>query len=351
MKTSASTTLVRYAVLGLCLTLSHTLWAENIAGGNDDDIVTGAIPEQQVPEFDAQKGKPPELGHCYHFKKMNFFAASWIERDLQDAKWSNPVTLPVTGEKVSREEWIEIDTCARTMMSEIGTEPACDGGENYDVALARIMYNRSKYMRTHPNRNQDPISAVLFPMKAAMEDKYQFSVWNAGAKVVDGAPCPSTTGANAFRWSQFVSLCKISVLNDGRIIKIRSPEMTDDMLYYTSGCKMHYQRLCQGYTPIRAKVDSTVVSNYKCFEMWKDNHVQLTDKQDSECMKQAVACCTPPSKGDRVIPEKKGDCDTHATSWSKNVTTPKPIPASSKTIPIKLNAPATKSVPAKKSSI
>lgn len=320
MKTSIIQTLVRLVVLSLCFA-AHSIWAEGIASQNDDDIVTGSIniPDQQAPQFDAQKGKEPEMGHCYHFKKMNFFAASWIERDLQEAKWTDPATLPESGEPVTREEWIEIDMCTRTMMAEIGTEPACGGNEAYDVALARIMANRAKYIRTHANRTQDPIATVLYPMKSAMEDKHQFSVWNAGAKVVDGAPCPSKTGANAQTWNNYISLCKVAVLHDGKIIRKRTPTMTDDMLFYTSGCKMHYQRLCQGYTQLRPHVEPTTIGNYKCFDMWKDNHVSLTDKQDAECGKQAQACCTPPSKGDNVIPDKKGTCDAKAPSWSKSV--------------------------------
>lgn len=321
MKFQANRTLVRIIIFGLCILVSGAR-AENLASPVDgDDVVTGSIPiaHEQVPQFDAQKGKTPELGHCYHFKKMNFFAASWIEQDLQDAKWPNPVTLPETGEKVTRHEWIEIDTCARTMMAEIGgSKSACGPNKNYDVALARIMANRAKYKQRNANRTQDPIATILYPMKSAMEDKYQFSVWNAGAKVIDGAPCPHKTNSDAILWNQYVSLCKVSVLNDGHIIRMRTPKMTDDMLYYTSGCRMHYQRLCQGYTPIRVTVYPTVIDDYKCFEIWEDHHLPLTSQQQSDCSKQAKACCTSPKEGDHVIPEMKNSCDSKARSWSKN---------------------------------
>jgi hypothetical protein len=312
-------TLIRLIIFGVCIFVNSARAQDHTATSkSDDDIVTGSIPQGSSPILpnESQNRKPPEFGHCYHFNSMGFYAPEWIEKDLQNATWPNPVEID--GETIDRSEWIAIDACARTSMAEIGSERACktDGYNDYAVALARIIANRANYTLIHANDEPDPIDAYLNPTKTAVEDKHQFSVWNSGAKVVEGAPCPTKNGPNASTWNEYLSLCKISVLENGKRIKVRTTSMNDTMLFYTSGCKMHYQRLCQHYSPLEAEISSTKINDYRCFEMWKDNHVHLDPDQESTCSAKAEACCTSLKKGDHVLPEMKASCDANATKWA-----------------------------------
>jgi hypothetical protein len=317
---------------------------------SDDNIITGSTRQDiEVAKFrsgTSQKGQTPEFGFCYEFEKMYYWGATYIQRDLKGAKW--PVPLTIMGENITPEKWIDIDSCARTMMAEIGTEPACRGPNNdgYATALARIIANRAKNVLDRaPYLPQDDYEdAVHFPTKKAVEDKNQFSVWNESAKVRAGTACPSRTGPNAPVWQNMLNLCKTVVLKDegGQRIRKRTPEMTDDMRSYTSNCRMHYVRLCEGYEKMKIEVEATPITNYRCFELWQPGKNGTHDRpsQEQACMTQAKTCCTGPTPmpipatkdqpvtfrmvdTDSFIPEKKDACERQAPSWLRTQTASK----------------------------
>jgi hypothetical protein len=337
--------MISLRLLIFCLVTAAYVHAatSDVVRKTDDGDITGSIEqENEVAKYKSgttQNGQTPEFGFCYDLEKLHYWGATYIERDLQNARWPQPLTL--MGENIDQNQWIEIDACSRTMMAEIGTEKACGDANNdaYAVALARIIANRAKKATAMARKlpEGDNINAILFPTKTAVEDKQQFSVWNRNAKIKSGTACPERKGANGPIWRNMINLCKTAVLDDGKRIRARTPEMTDEMMYYTSGCRMHYVRICEGATKVAPEVENTKIDSTRCFEMWQPGK---KDKpaQEATCMTQAKNCCSGPEvrygkpdkngklpeprtvNTDSFVPAVQQQCDSNAPNWLTNQT-------------------------------
>jgi len=201
------------------------------------------------------------------------------------------------GQKITRDDIINIDTLARTLYGEMG---GCfTKGLHYPMAVARIAINRIKlkdsyteFINKKQNLNKPTLSQIL-------ASPNQFNNWQhtikAKIKTKPNEPTPDPdfiikpnpslhqslcppvsmkhdfwngkpTQDNIDRWQEAVEIATMAVLDNEDFMKMTNS--LDGLYYYTSNVGRFGKT--GEYVQVKPSIDGRKLSNTDCIEIWKE---------------------------------------------------------------------------------
>ena len=191
----------------------------------------------------------------------------------------------------TKSDFLAIDIVARTLFSEIGTQPNCD--IRYVVAVGCSIMNRADTVAQpdSPKRHRwaRPLTNDIdHPLVDIVLSPGQYDVWNPKLRGHRTAMCPaaklnqfykkedkngkvviSSTGLGSNgQWMESVGVAAAMVLRDKQF-----HEMCQGMTAasYTSGERLSLSRPEDGYHPVEVKLKGKPLKNdFKCVQFWDD---------------------------------------------------------------------------------
>ena len=210
-----------------------------------------------------------------------FGDGDFIKGDLPDVRKEDHT-------KATMADFLAVDVVARTLFSEVGTQPSC--GIRYIAALGRVLINRAdavagdeskRHLWARPGTND--IGHILADVVLSPR---QFQVWRPKSAANLTAMCPATQLSQKYAtrdkngnkvssgiasnnaWSDCVSVAAYMVFRDRQFREITSGM---DAVNYTSGTKEGVSRPKNNYQPLNVKMRGEALPNDpKCMQFWNN---------------------------------------------------------------------------------